>query len=210
MPPQNVIRRLGKDIKPISDRIMTLLLSLIQSAGRSSPVLEDAFLCVGTMASTLEGDFAPYLSAFLPFLSNALAAQEEYALCSIGVGLIGDINRALGQGAAQYAQGFMEALMTDLQSPVLHRSVKPPILSCFGDIANAIGAQNFEPFTDTCMNVLAQAGSMRADPNNYDIVDYVNTLREGILEAYTGIVGSYEQTAKGGSQYRSSLRLQMA
>lgn len=175
---------------------MTLLLSLIQHSGRSSPILEDAFLCVGAMASVLDTNFAPYLGSFLPFLSSALANHEEYTLCAIGVGLIGDICRALGEGSAPYARDFMQALMSNLSSEVLHRSVKPPILSCFGDIALAVGETNFEPFLDATMNVLAQAGSMRADPTNYDIVEYVNTLREGILEAYTGIVGTYKQTAK--------------
>lgn len=30
-----------------------------------------------------------------------------------------------------------------------------------------------------------------------DLVDYVLTLREAILEAYTGIVGAYKQSNKG-------------
>lgn len=81
----------------------------------------------------------------------------------------------------------MELLLQDLQSTVLHRSVKPPILSCFGDIALAIGG-NFTPFLDTTIGVLQQAGAMRADPSNYDLVDYINQLREGILEAYAGIL----------------------
>jgi len=193
----NTVRRLGKDIKPLSDRIMTLLLSLIQSSGRSSPILEDAFLTVGAVASVLDNDFQPYVEAFLPFLSNALQAHEEYTLCSIGIGLIGDICRALGEASIPYSQGFIEALLTNLQSPVLHRSVKPPILSCFGDVAIAIGADHFGRFLETTMNVMAQAGSMRADANSYDSIEYVNTLREGILEAYTGVVGAYKQTDKG-------------
>lgn len=192
----NIIRRLGTEIKPLSDRIMTLLLSLIQSSGRASPILEDSFLCVGSMASTLEGDFQKYVEAFLPFLSNALNSHEEYTLCSIGVGLIGDICRALGDRSTPYAQGFMEALMNNLRSSVLHRSVKPPILSCFGDIALAVGPAGFEPFLEATMSVMAQAGAMRADPTNYDIVEYVNILREGILEAYTGVVGAFKQTPR--------------
>jgi importin subunit beta-1 len=161
--PQSVIRRLGNAIQPLADRIMTLLLQLFQTAGKQSPILEDAFLCVGALTAALEQDFHPYLQAFLPFLVNALSSHEEYQLCSIAVGLIGDICRALGDRSLPYCQGFMEVLLADLQSTVLHRSVKPPILSCFGDVALAVGPA-FEPFLETTMGVLQQAGAMRADP----------------------------------------------
>ncbi|KAM0786088.1 hypothetical protein ACM66B_006899 [Microbotryomycetes sp. NB124-2] len=191
----SVARRLGAEIQPLSDRIMTLLLQLIQSAGKQSPILEDAFLAVGAMTAALDQNFQAYLQAFLPFLHSALTSHEEYQLCSIAVGLIGDICRALGEACQPYCQGFMEVLLNNLQSTVLHRSVKPPILSCFGDIALAIGPA-FEPFLETTMNVLQQAGAMRADPNNYDLVDYINGLRESILEAYTGIVGGLKTGGK--------------
>ncbi|GAA5858585.1 hypothetical protein JCM8547_001375 [Rhodosporidiobolus lusitaniae] len=191
----SIIRRLGNEIQPLADRIMTLLLQLIASASKQSPVLEDAFIAIGALTSALDKGFETYLPAFLPSLSSAIGSHEEYQLCSIAVGLIGDICRALGESCLPYCQGFMEALLVALQSPVLHRSVKPPILSCFGDIALAIGPA-FEPFLETTMKVLSQAGAMRADPTNYDLVDYVNNLREGILEAYTGIVGGAKTGGK--------------
>lgn len=46
-----MIRKLGAGIQPLADRIMTLTLQLIQAAGKTSTVLEDAFLTVGTLAS---------------------------------------------------------------------------------------------------------------------------------------------------------------
>lgn len=49
---QAVIRRLGSEVKPIADRIMTLLLHLVQNAGKSSTIMEDAFLCVGAMITS--------------------------------------------------------------------------------------------------------------------------------------------------------------
>ncbi|KAH8915998.1 ARM repeat-containing protein [Atractiella rhizophila] len=193
------IRRLGKDIKNLQpERVMTVLLSLLQISGRSSPVQEDIFLAIGALTLSLEQDFHPYLPAFLPFLFAALQNHEEYQLCSIGVGLIGDVCRALGDASVQYCQNFLEVLMQDLQSPVLHRSVKPPILSCFGDIAMSIGG-SYVPFLESTMTVLQQAGAMRADPNNFDLVDYINTLREGILEAYTGIVSGLKTAGKAES-----------
>ncbi|KAF9028063.1 karyopherin Kap95 [Hymenopellis radicata] len=190
-----VVRKLGNGIQPLADRIMTLILQLIQAAGKTSTVLEDAFLVVGALASALESAFAPYISAFLQFLYPALKAHEDTQLCTVAVGIIGDISRALGEQSAQYAHSFMTVLLENLQSEVLNRNVKITILSCFGDIALAIGP-NFEPFLDTTMSVLKQAGGLEVNPLDYDLVDYVAQLREGILEAYTGIVTGLKNTAK--------------
>jgi len=48
---QCVVRKLEKGIQPLADRIMTLVLQLSQVAGKTSSVLEDAFLVVGSLAS---------------------------------------------------------------------------------------------------------------------------------------------------------------
>lgn len=142
---------------------MTLILQLIQAAGKTSTVLEDAFLVVGTLAAALENGFSPYIPAFLPYLYPALKAHEDTQLCTVAVGIIGDISRALGEGSAQYAAPFMTVLLENLQSEVLNRNVKITILSCFGDIALAIGP-HFEPYLDTTMTVLRQAGAVEPNP----------------------------------------------
>ena len=80
--------------------------------------------------------------------------------------MIGDISRALGEQSNQYAGPFMSVLLENLQSETLNRNVKIPILSCFGDIALAIGSA-FEPFLDTTMGVLRQAGSIMPNPVSY-------------------------------------------
>ncbi|KAF8889026.1 armadillo-type protein [Infundibulicybe gibba] len=190
-----VVRKLNEGIQPLADRIMTIILQLIQAAGKTSTVLEDAFLVVGSMASALESNFAPYIQAFLPFLYPALKAHEDTQLCTVAVGIIGDISRALGEQSSQYANPFMTVLLENLQSDVLNRNVKISCLSCFGDIALAIGP-SFEPYLDTTMNVLRQAGAVEPNPLDYDLVDYVSQLREGILEAYTGVVTGLKKTEK--------------
>lgn len=116
-----------------------------------------------TSPTALEQKFAPYIQAFLPFLYPALKAHEDTQLCTVAVGIIGDISRALGEQSAQYASHFMTALLENLQSETLSRNVKIPILSCFGDIALAIGPA-FEPYLDTTMNVLRQAGAITPNP----------------------------------------------
>jgi len=190
-----VVRKLGDGIQPLADRIMTLILQLIQTAGKTSTVLEDAFLVVGSMASALEANFAPYIQAFLHYLYPALKAHEDTQLCTVAVGIIGDISRALGEQSAPFAAPFMNVLFENLQSQVLNRNVKISILSCFGDIALAIGPA-FEPYFEMTMNVLREAGAVEPNPLDYDLVDYVSQLREGILEAYTGIVTGLKKTEK--------------
>jgi len=86
-----------------------------------------------------------------------------------------------------YCDDIMSALIEALQNSSLHRSVKPPVLSCFGDIALAIGAK-YEPYLQVSLMMLLQAAQTVAPEGDDDLIDYVNMLREGILEAYTGII----------------------
>ncbi|GJE92935.1 ARM repeat-containing protein [Phanerochaete sordida] len=191
----SAVRKLESGIQPLADRVMTLVLQLIQAAGKTSTVLEDAFLLVGAMANALEQHFAPYMNAFLPLLYPALKAHEDAQLCTVAIGVIGDLSRALGEQSAQFANAFMGVLVENLQSDILNRNVKITILSCFGDIALAIGSA-FEPFLGTTMTVLRQAGGITPNPLDIELVEYVQQLREGILEAYTGIVGGLKNTDK--------------
>jgi hypothetical protein len=57
----------------------------------------------------------------------------------------------------------MTILVENLQSEVLNRNVKISILSCFGDIGLAIGPA-FEPYLNTTMSVLSQAGQVEPNP----------------------------------------------
>jgi importin subunit beta-1 len=192
----SVIRKLERDIKPLADRVMTNILNLVQSASKQTTVLEDAFLVVGTMASALEQDFSPYLPPFLPFIYPALKSVEDAQLCTVAIGTVGDVCRALGEASAQYCDHFMSALFENLQNQNANRNIKVPILSCFGDIAFAITGA-FEKYLQPSMEMLKQAGEVMADPNDYELVDYVNQLREGIIEAYVGIVTGMRTGQKG-------------
>ncbi|KIP03461.1 hypothetical protein PHLGIDRAFT_130117 [Phlebiopsis gigantea 11061_1 CR5-6] len=193
----SIIRKLADGILPLADRVMTLSLQLIQAAGKTATVLEDAFMMVGTLAGVMEQRFDGYMASFLPLLYPALKAHEDAQLCTVAIGVIGDLSRALGEKTEQYANAFMSVLLENLQSDVLNRNVKVPILSCFADIAMAIGTA-FEPYLATAVNVLRQAGSIVPNPLDLELVEYVQLLREGILEAYVGIVSAFKSTEKVG------------
>mmetsp|Transcript_29029 Transcript_29029/g.84350 ORF Transcript_29029/g.84350 Transcript_29029/m.84350 type:complete len:870 (-) Transcript_29029:536-3145(-) len=174
-----------EDILPHADSIMTNILRVLQS--KNATCHEEAFSATSAIADQLEGDFDKYMIALQPFLIMGLRNFEAYHVCVVAVGLVGDIARAIEGKLQPYCDDIMSALLQSLQNQSLHRSVKPPVLSAFGDIALAIGGA-FEPYLQVSLMMLFQASQTRAPEDDDELIEYVNSLREGILEAYTGIV----------------------
>lgn len=186
---QSVLRKVREDDAPqISDAIMNALLTMFHScSGKSGGVQEDAFLAVSTLVELLGLKFAKYMDAFKPYLYMGLKNHQEYQVCCAAVGLTGDISRALKQLIIPYCDEIMTLLLANLSEPTLHRSVKPQILSAFGDMALSIGGE-FVKYLNVVLEMLRAASQLEVDPNSYDMVEYLNELRESVLEAYTGII----------------------
>ncbi|RPB06149.1 ARM repeat-containing protein [Choiromyces venosus 120613-1] len=184
----SIVQRLEKEIVPQADRIMQILLQILSMLPPNSSVPDAIFGTVGAMANALEEDFTKYMEAFAPFLFNALSNQEEQQLCSVAIGLVSDISRSIGDKVAPYCDNFMNHLLNNLQSNTLSQQFKPAILQCFGDVAQAIGG-HFETYLQVVMGVLQQAASISpTSDSNYEMVEYVISLREGIMDAYDGII----------------------
>ncbi|KAH6667516.1 armadillo-type protein [Halenospora varia] len=191
-----IIQRLEKEIAPQSHRIMGVLLQLLGTAGPKSSVPDAIFATVSSLANALEEGFAPFMEHFSPFLYNALGNQEEPALCSMAIGLVSDITRSMGPLCQPYCDTFMNYLLNNLRSTALANQFKPAILQCFGDIAGAIGG-HFETYLSVVAQVLQQAAGVQASPDgSYEMFDYVISLREGIMDAWGGIIGAMKSGEK--------------
>jgi importin subunit beta-1 len=185
-----IVQRLEAEIKPQADRIMTILLQVLSSVPPKSSVPDVVFATVGAIANALDEDFVKYMDSFSPFLNGALANQEEPGLCSMAIGLVSDISRALNEKVAPYCDTFMNHMMTTLSSST--NQLKPAILETFGDIAQAIGV-NFEKYLNVVGTVLKQASLVTASSDvTIEMLDYVISLREGIMDAWGGILIAYK------------------
>ncbi|XP_074281624.1 importin subunit beta-1-like [Silene latifolia] len=178
-----------------ADQIMQLFLGVFTC--RSATVHEEAMLGIGALAYAAGPEFAKYMTQFYKYLEMGLQNFEEYQVCAITVGVVGDLCRAMEDKILPYCDGIMTQLLKDLSSNQLHRSVKPPIFSCFGDIALAIG-ENFEKYLMYAMPMLQSAADLSSQTAGADdeMLDYTNLLRNGILEAYSGILQGFKNTAK--------------
>jgi len=183
-----IIQRLETEIKPLGDRIMQILLQLLSTVGPKSSVPDVVFASIGALANALEDDFAKYMDAFAPFLHNALGNQDEPQLCSMAIGLVGDITRALNEKVQPYCDQFMNYLLNALRSQTLGNQFKPAVLQTFGDIAQAIGG-HFETYLSVVGQVLQQAAAVNVHTEtSYEMLDYIVSLREGIMDAWDGVI----------------------
>lgn len=186
---QSVLRKVRpEDALKISDAVMGALLQMLTTqTGQAGGVEEDALLAVGTLIEVISEGFMKYMEAFKPVLTLSLKNTAEYQACIAAVGIVGDLCRCLGEKVFPYCDEFMSLLMENLANQNVHRSVKPHIFSVMGDIALAIGG-NFTNYLQLVMLTLSQASSLKVETDDFDMIDYLNELREACLEAYTGII----------------------
>jgi importin subunit beta-1 len=130
------------------------------------------------------------MPALAPFLVAGLQNFEAYHVCAIAVGLVGDIARSIEGKILPFCNDIMTALVQSLRDENLHRSVKPTVLSCFGDIAMALAAA-FEPYLPLSMMMLMQASTTAVPDDDEELVEFANELRGCIVEAYTGIIQAF-------------------
>lgn len=198
-----------EEIKQRAPTVMELIFGILQAAnGAEQSVQEDALMCVAAMAETIGADFAVFLERVKPFILARIQNVQEYECCIICVGLVGDASRACGVDILPHCDEYMKALLQTLGKPNVNQTVKPHILSCFSDIALAIG-EHFMKYFDAAMESLKHESILAATDvhdQDYDNIDQMNELREGVLEAYIGIVSALGR-ASASSDTKVSLHL---
>jgi importin subunit beta-1 len=183
----NIIRRVNEQVNAGAERLMTLFLELFENKLPNSLIEEDIYIAIGAVAGAVGENFKVFMPAFMPYLVRALH-DSEYQTCNTAIGLVADICHALGPLVQEYCRTFMETFLENLRKDDIRREIKPMILSCIGDIASSIGT-GFIPYLDGVMSILAQASILRADQEmSMDFYDYVDRLRESLIDAYVGIV----------------------
>lgn len=191
---QVIVQKLTEDdssktiVTQCSDSIMGALLRVLSSRGTS--VHEEAQLAVGAMTYACGASFIKYMEVVFPILIAGLVNHQEWQVCQVSVGLLGDICRAVEGAILPYCDRIMSVLVQNLQSDAVHRNIKPQILSSFGDIALAI-SDNFEKYLQHVLTMLASAQALSVQQQksgDEEFFEYNNQLRHSILEAYSGVL----------------------
>ncbi|NXN31114.1 IMB1 protein, partial [Nycticryphes semicollaris] len=186
---QNVLRKVQhQDALQISDVVMASLLRMFQSTAGSGGVQEDALMAVSTLVEVLGGEFLKYMDAFKPFLGIGLKNYAEYQVCLAAVGLVGDLCRALQSNILPFCDEVMQLLLENLGVSV-YLLISWLVTVGLHAEKKVGGGRSRSVRHALKISVTERAPSPPVPfQSDYDMVDYLNELREGCLEAYTGII----------------------
>ena len=211
---RQITLKVGSKIYPYHNKILELLLGIFQYHANTSKatIHDDVIEVLGAVASAIEGEFATYFPHFVDFVLRAFKCTQDPSLISKCVGLVSDVCLAMKKQFTPHCKDILIALFVNLQDTTLERYVKPQIITCFGDIAGAVG-ENFveylqvfftalilrfvcEYFFQEVCNVLALASMTPMEPNDEDFEDFLGNLRISIFDAYSGIIQGLRQDKK--------------
>lgn len=196
---QVIAQRLTEDATTASyllasvDQIMEGLLAVFACYPKS--VHEEAMLAAGAMTYACGKNFVKYMERFYPIMELGLQRYQDWQVCKVTVGVLGDVCRAIEDGLAPWSDRIMTQLLTNLANSEVDRSIKPQILSAFGDIALALG-DSFEKYVSVVLQSLDGAINLSVQQQavgNEDDAEYINQLRHGILEALAGLFNGFSK-----------------
>eukprot|EP00442_Polarella_glacialis_P058757 CAMPEP_0115060620 /NCGR_PEP_ID=MMETSP0227-20121206/7562_1 /TAXON_ID=89957 /ORGANISM="Polarella glacialis, Strain CCMP 1383" /LENGTH=861 /DNA_ID=CAMNT_0002445849 /DNA_START=451 /DNA_END=3032 /DNA_ORIENTATION=- len=198
-----LVQRLrDKMVGPVADKTMEEALKVFsayqQVRGGAQVLQEEALLLVAALANAVGGYFERFMPHFAPQLRVGLTNYDDVQVCLMTTGVIGDLCRALEGKLITYCDTILQILYSNLQNPAVDRKIKAAIMTCFGDMALAITGE-FEKYLAPVAQMLIEASSTRlADgpANNEEWIEYLNSLREGVLDAYTGIIHGLRESNK--------------
>lgn len=191
---QSIVTKLPQEnIVPHADALMTLFLHVLGS--KNATVHEEALMAIGAVADKVEQLFVKYMDHIKQPLFDGLRNAQEHTVCSVAVNVTCDVTRAVGPQFMPWGDEVMKILLTHLQNGAVERTVKPHIISCIGDIAIAIGG-NFDRYMRFVIPMLIAAAGTNYPADDWDNIDYMEQLRESIIEAFSGILLGLSQDSK--------------
>ncbi|CAD7936040.1 unnamed protein product [Amoebophrya sp. A120] len=177
----------------LPDRIMTLYveaLDLYAIQNENTHVLPDALMAVGLMIKKLGSNFEPYMQRCVKYFQMGLQNYEDVQTCNMCTALIGNpLANNLRERFLPYSEQLIQLVINNVRQEDVDKKIKLSCICALGDVAMALGGK-FAPALPQVGQVLQLAASVQvedADLDSYDWIEYVNKLRETVLEAYISI-----------------------
>lgn len=164
---------------------------IVECFQKRSDVIEEGFLVFGSLCVMFQGEMMQYVEKFYDYIDFGLNSGSANVI-RLACCLIGDIQAyGCGDGLVNYIDKFIPILIKHLKSGDVDRSVK---VRCISAIAETylIGGAKFDRYIEQTMQMLNSAANrcvkLDADNADNDVFDYVLSLQNVLIEAYTIII----------------------
>ncbi|AFZ80545.1 importin beta-1, putative [Theileria equi strain WA] len=152
---------------------------------------EEVLLTISTIVNSISPEkFAGVLPNLVETIIAGLKRPDHVSSCKICIELTSDISHVMEDSIRMYAPHILQLLFNILNDMNADKTLTAPIVTALGDIAMAIGGE-FAPHIQPAMVLLMTAASTEFEMGPSDSEEwiyFVNDLREGVLQAFTGIV----------------------
>jgi len=189
------------EVMPHAKQIMEGCLKVMQAYQqvKGQQVLhEEALMTIGAIVSAVGKGFEFFMPHFVEHMRTGLTCHEDVQVCLVTVRMISGLSSALGRGILQYSDTILEILYQHLQNPNVDRKIKAAIMPVFGDMALELKGE-FEKYLGPVLQMLHQASLTKLSDgpaDSEDWIDYINCLREGVLDGYSSIVHGLKDAGK--------------
>lgn len=190
------------DVASLADQIMSAYIKSLELYTRLNPgyVMQDAVMSVQGFCKKIGPSFEKYMGHFKPFLEWGLKNFEDISTCDVCTIMVGStLWKEMGESfRLNHMEGLLAMLYDNLRNPAVDRKIKIRIIATFGDVALAI-KWGFVPILRPVLEVVDKWSEVGFDDSNRNLddwVDYVNELRDTVLETYQSILHGLHEGGK--------------
>ena len=169
---------------PAADQVASIMVRIAQAKAGAEA---EAILCLATLTLVVGEAYERYMPVVYPLLLAAMRNTDEHATCKYAIMAVSDVARALGARFEPVAGEVVDVLKGILQKQDVMRSLKPPALASFADIAIALGPR-IEDYLVNILAIVKSAAKTDIPPDDEDLAEYLTEVRKAAIEAWSGLL----------------------
>ena len=185
---------------PGADQVAGIMVRIVQAKAGAEA---EAILCLATLTLVVGEAYERYMPVVYPLLLAAMRNTDEHATCKYAIMAVSDLARALGARFEPVAGEVVDVLKGILQKQDVMRSLKPPALASFADIAIALGPR-IEDYLVNILAIVKSAAKTDIPPDDEDLAEYLTEVRKAAIEAWSGLLLAFAVDEEDSAQVKTA------
>lgn len=178
-----ILLQIKDKAKPAADSIASIM-SRIATARMGAE--NDAIVCLASLTLVVEKDYERYMPTVFAIFRDALKRVDDASTCKHAIMAMGDVARALSVRFDSIAGEITDILKSILINQEVSRTLKPPALAAFADIALALGPR-VEPYMTNILFIISSAAKTFVATEDEDLLEFFTEVRKSAIEAWSAL-----------------------